>query len=118
MNIEEVREYLLSLPGVKETLFAEDWVNFSIGGKWFAVYWFNAPEQRIAVKIDPDEAIDLRDQFNGITPAYHLNKRHWSDLYLDSDLPDEEISRLRRGSYNLVLRKLPKALRQNYHELP
>ena len=34
MNVEEVREYCLSLPGTEEAMpYGEDWVVFRIGGK-------------------------------------------------------------------------------------
>jgi len=54
MNIEEAREYALSLPLAEESLFAEDWVQYKVCGKWFMLIWLNAPEQRVAVKCDPD----------------------------------------------------------------
>ena len=45
MNIEEVREYTLSLPGTTEDqAYGEDWVLFCIEGKIFQHIWLNAPE--------------------------------------------------------------------------
>jgi len=63
MNIEEAREYALSLPLAEESLFAEDWVQYRVCGKWFMLIWLNAPEQRVAVKCNPDLAVrDARAQ--------------------------------------------------------
>ena len=43
MNIEEVREYALSLPGTTEDqAYGEDWVLFRIEGKIFLHIWLNA----------------------------------------------------------------------------
>jgi len=112
MNIEEAREYALSLPLAEESMFAEDWVQYKVCGKWFMLIWLNAPEQRVAVKCDPDLATELRERYRGVEPAYHMNKRMWNDLYLNRDLPDEEIRRYICHSYNEVVKKLPKAVRE------
>ena len=54
MNIEEVRDYALSLGNVTEELFAENWISFRIAGKWFLLIQLDAPEPRIAVKLPPE----------------------------------------------------------------
>ena len=80
MNIEQVREFALSLhPEVTEELFAEQWISWRIGGKWFLLMQLDAPEPRVAVKLPPDEGLELRVQYDGIRPAYHMNKNHWSN---------------------------------------
>ena len=114
MNIEEVREYVLTLPHVKEALFAENWINYSIGGKWFMLMQLDAPEPRVAVKCDPDLVMELRSQFDGIEPAYHMNKRMWNDLYLQRDLNDEAIKKWILHSYHEVFNKLPKSKQKEY----
>lgn len=44
MNIEEVREFALSLPGTTEDqAYGEDWVLFRIEGKIFLHIWLYAP---------------------------------------------------------------------------
>lgn len=106
MNIEEVREYLLSLPNVEEVNpFSEDSeiIIYKIGGKWFAAYVFERPEY-LAVKCDPDRAVLLRDRFFAITPAWHFNKKHWNDLYF-GELPGDVVKQEIRHSYLTVIRK-------------
>lgn len=116
MNIEEVREYALSLRGAEESLFAEDWVQYRIEGKWFMLIWLDAPEPRVAVKCAPEQAIELREHYCGVEPAYHMNKRLWNDLYLERDLEDADIKHWIRHSYDEVVKKLPKKLRSKYTE--
>lgn len=109
MNIEDVRLYCLGLPFVTESLpFGEDVLVFKVGGKMFALIALPAEEQRIALKCDPEEAIRLRDQYEGVTPAWHMNKQHWNDIYLSRDLSSEKIQTLIRASYDLVWAKLSK----------
>lgn len=111
MNIEEVRDYALSLGNVTEELFAENWISFRIAGKWFLLIQLDAPEPRIAVKLPPEVGLALREEFDGVRPAYHMNKKHWNDLYLDM-LDDAFVREQILKSYNLVAAKLPKSIKQ------
>ena len=113
MNIEDVRQYALSLnEQVTEELFAEEWISWRIHGKWFLLMQLDAPEPRVAVKLPPEQAMDLRERYDGVTPAYHMNKQHWSDLYLDR-LDDLFVKKQIAASYNLVVSKLPKKTKEN-----
>ncbi len=110
MDIEAVREYALSLhPEVTEELFAEEWISWRIAGKWFLLMQLDAPEPRVAVKLTPETAIELRERYDGVRPAYHMNKKHWSDLYLN-ELDESFIKEQIRSSYQLVVNRLPKKL--------
>ena len=51
------------------------------------------------------EADFLRRAFEGVTPAYHMNKTHWNTVYLDSDVPREEIERMTLASFELTAKK-------------
>ncbi len=107
MDIEQVREYALSLsPQVTEELFAKQWISWRIRGKWFLLMQLDAPEPRVAVKLPPDQALELRERYDGVRPAYHMNKVHWSDLYLN-DLNDDLVRQLILTSYHLVAPKVP-----------
>ena len=121
MNIEQVREYALSLPGVTEDqAFGEDILNFRLEGKIFVCLWLGVGKydmknggSRIALKLPPDRNTELREQFSAVTPAYHWNKTHWSDVYYEQ-LDDEFVAGLIRESYHLIASKLPKAIRSKY----
>lgn len=108
MNIEEVRQYALGLGAdVTEELFAGQWISWRIGGKWFLLMQLDAPEPRVAVKLPPGVATELRERYDGIRPAYHMNKTHWSDLYLEL-LDENLVKELIQASYELVASKRPK----------
>lgn len=108
MNIEDVREYTLSLNAdITEELFAEQWIVWRIGGKWFLLMQLDAPEPHIAVKLPPDVGMELREHYEGVRPAYHMNKTHWNDLYLDL-LDDDLVKQQIKTSFDLVRGKLPK----------
>ena len=114
MNIEELRDYALSLPGVTEGIFMDEIVDFRVEGKWFMLYWCWALEPLVAVKCDPETAIELRERYRAVEPAYHMNKRLWNDIYLTRDMPGDEIKHWVRHSYEQVIAKFPKSLKSKY----
>lgn len=78
--------------------------------KWYAVF-FNLPKNRLGKfdKIETDiidihinekdlELIDNKSVF----PAYHMNKKHWLTICLDSSVPTEKIWALMQTSYDLA----------------
>lgn len=79
MNYEDLRDYCLSLKGVTEHFpFDEFSLVMKVQGKMFALLPLDNPETQIALKCDPERAIQLRDEFPAITAAYHFNKKHWN----------------------------------------
>ena len=121
MNIEQVRDYALSLKGVTEDQpFGDDNITFRIAGKIFMCLWLGdnnleseSYQPRFAIKLSPERNEELRAQNTAVTPAWHWNKKHWSDIFYSS-LPDELVMAWIQESYLLVVSKLPKAIRQYY----
>src|SRR3972149_1870482 len=113
MNIETLREYCLSKPGVTESFpFGEDALVFKVLGKMFALMLLNQ-ELTINLKCDPERAIELREKHPAIIPGYHMNKKHWNTLNVDGSLTENQILELIDHSYNLVFESLPKKVREN-----
>ncbi len=121
MNIEQVRDFTLSLSGVTEDqAFGDDILNFRLEGKIFVCLWLGGGRydrkdgvSRIALKLLPERNVELREQFSAVTPAYHWNKKHWSDVYYE-EMDETIVEGLIRESYQLVASKLPKAIRSKY----
>ena len=111
MTIESVRDYCLSLPMATEDFpFDETTLVFRVLGKIFAMVDLDDTEWFV-LKCDPDYALELRDRHTEIAPAYHMNKKHWNQLNLFGMLPDELVQSLIRHSYNLVVSKLPRKVK-------
>ncbi len=119
MNIESFRSYCLSLPGVEETM---PWATgrnehdrgllcFSVAGKWFCVVHVDEFDFCL-LKCPPERAVELREDYEGIRPGWHMNKRHWNSVYFNSDVPDEEIRSLVRLAYETVVASLPRKARE------
>lgn len=111
MDIETLREYCLTFADVEETFpFDDVSLVFKVKGKMFLLLPLDAPEW-VSMKCDPERAIDLRERYAGVAPAWHFNKKHWNQVSLSSDVPDSLIKELVRHSYELVRAKLPKQMR-------
>ena len=113
MNIEQYRMFCLSLPGATEDLpFDENTLCFKVMGKIFSICDIDAFES-INLKCDPIKAIELRETYpDDVIPGYHMNKKHWNTVMMDSNLPDKLIEEWITDSYNLVVAKLPKKSRE------
>ena len=68
--------------------------------------------------MEENDACELRAEYEGIRPAWHMNKRHWSDVYFNQDVPDDLIRQLVRNSYDLILAKLTKRERDMLNDTP
>ncbi len=114
MNMNKpLHNYLLKLPNaVLDYPFGADIHVYKVEEKVFAIYFKDASSEYINLKCDPEKAQQLRSIFNEITPGYHMNKKHWNTIDLTSDLPMSEIFRHIDHSYDLVVKKLPKAVKQ------
>ena len=111
MTLADFREHCARFPGFTEDLpFDENTLAFRVGGKIFALMDVDLFES-VNLKCDPERAIDLREEYAGIIPGYHMNKAHWNTVACDGSVPDPLLLELARHSYDLVRASLPKKLR-------
>lgn len=112
MNIERLRDYCLTKPGVTESFpFGDTTLVFKVGGKVFLLADTEQQPLTIAVKCDPEKAVELRDQYDAVQPGYHLNKKHWNSITTGSGLRDTDVYAWIDHSYDLVYSGLPKMIR-------
>lgn len=107
MNIEEYRDFCLSLKGCEEsTPFGPDVLVFKVGGKMFSLCDLKSFE-RINLKCDPDRALELREKFPEVSPGYHMNKTHWNSVDPRGNLSNKQIRDWTIDSYRLIVLSLP-----------
>src|SRR6266852_2199592 len=110
MELSDFREYCLSKPGaVEETPFGPDTLVFKVGGKIFALAALDQVPTTVNLKCEPDLALDLRDRYQQVTPGYHMNKKHWNTVEIESGIPITELRKMIDHSYELVIERLPKS---------
>ena len=118
MDLAEFREYCLTKPGAREeTPFGSDVLVFKVGGKMFALAALDEVPTTVNLKCDPDLALDLRDRYEQVRPGYHMNKKHWNTVEIDTGIPDVELRKMIDHSYELVVKSLPKPARANQRRL-
>jgi len=62
----------------------------------------------INIKCDPEKAVELREEYEAVTPGYHMNKQHWNTVMLENSIPDKILFSWIDDSYNLIFEGLPK----------
>lgn len=111
MTPDELRELCLGLPQAIETFpFGEETSVFRTSGneKIFALSDLSSEPLRISVKIDPQDALALREEYPAITPGYHLNKKHWVTVIIGG-VPEDLVEQVVRDSHALVRPKVPRS---------
>jgi predicted DNA-binding protein (MmcQ/YjbR family) len=118
MNVEEFREYCLSKKGVEESFpFGEETLVFKVMGKLFALTNLNWDRFSVNLKCNPERALELRERHSQIIPGYHMNKKHWNTIEFETGLDHELLLELIDHSYDLVVQKMPKKLREELDQL-
>ncbi len=113
MDIEQLREYCLGRPGVEETLpFGPDVLVFKVMGKAFLLCPLDTDGLQFNVKCNPDQAVELREQYACVLPGYHMNKKHWNTIVVDGSVPAKLLKAWIDHSYELVVNGLPLKAKQ------
>jgi predicted DNA-binding protein (MmcQ/YjbR family) len=109
MDLAQFRECCLSKPGATEgTPFGPTVLVFKVGGKMFALAALDEVPTTVNLKCDPDLALELRDRYEQVMPGYHMNKKHWNTVEIESGIPNPELRKMIDHSYDLVAKSLPK----------
>jgi predicted DNA-binding protein (MmcQ/YjbR family) len=117
MNIESFREYCIQKAGVTEHFpFDETTLVFKVMGKMFALTDIEAPFA-LALKCDPERAVELREAYPAVKPGWHMNKTHWNTVMVDGSLTDHLLKELIDHSYDLIVAGLRKKDRQRLQSL-
>lgn len=110
MNIEELRDYCLSLPGAEEKMPFEGFfhnheslLTFQIGGHIFCMADINSKPMECTIKLSSTEEIEtLKEKYKAVGKPYNFSPTHWVSLTADKDIPDSEIYSLVKQSYDII----------------
>ncbi len=117
MDREKMLAYCRALPAATEEFpFGPETAVFKVGGKMFALCDLTGDPPSVGVKCEPGLAVHLRATYAAVQPGYHLNKKHWNTVTLDSSIPDDELAEMVRDSHALVLAGLSKRERERLAE--
>ncbi len=118
MDFGEFRTYCLAKSGVTEDYpFDQTHAWLKVMGKLFAIsnldpFTFKGEVVQsfysINLKCEPERAIQLREEYDFVTPGWHMNKKHWNTV-ITEHAPEKLLLELIDHSYDLVTSKLTKA---------
>lgn len=112
MDSESVRAFCLSFPHATENVQWGNDLVFKIAGKMFAVMALEGPVKYImSFKCTEEKFNELIEQ-EGMDPAPYMARNKWVAIERFDVLSDKELKSLLRKSYDLVVEKLPKRVRE------
>jgi predicted DNA-binding protein (MmcQ/YjbR family) len=113
MTRDDVLELCAGLPGaVEDYPFGDGVAVYKIEGRMFALVSLEGSPGSVSLKCDPGLALEWRARYPAVSPGYHLNKRHWNSVELDGSVDDIELQEMIDHSYDLIVRRLPRAVRE------
>lgn len=119
---EEALEYGLSFPGTyQDAPFRDDnWQLVRVKGSKKAFLWIYEREGKINlnVKADPEWRDFWRSAYEAVIPGWHQNKEHWNTIILDGSIPEKDIRRMIKESYDLVTDSPSKRIYEAVKRIP
>lgn len=111
MNIEEFRDYCLSMDGVTEKTpfgkFARRYDSILVFYIFDHMFCFVDMDDftSVTVKSTPEEVDEIRMYHSSVSNPLNQSLRHWIQLNLNGDISDSEIYSLVRRAYDIVKAK-------------
>lgn len=117
MTSSELLQYCMAKSGAEQSVHS-DWkaTQIKVADVLFAMVKEVDDRPAASLKTSPELAELLRQQHGDVRPSRHLNKAHWSTIYLDGSLPDSQIYYLVDASYQQALGMLPEQVRQQFQQ--
>src|SRR5208283_1117435 len=112
MNVDWLRELCLSFPHATEQIQWGSDLLFKVGGKMFAATPLEPARVCLSFKASPESFAELTERPN-IIPAPYLARAQWVALETKEALPSDELAPLLRESYDMVVAKLPRKIRDS-----
>jgi predicted DNA-binding protein (MmcQ/YjbR family) len=108
MDLETIRKYCLEKKNARESFpFGETTLVFKVSGKMFLLMGLDNRPLQFNVKCDPELAVELRESYSSVIPAFHMNKTHWNTVIVNGQLNAKQIRDMIDVSYALVVKSLP-----------
>lgn len=107
MNKQDIINFCLTLPNTFEDRpFSEDHESVVMkhvdNKKWFALIMNVRGKLYLNIKTNPEYSELLRNSYEYIVPAYHMNKQHWNTIIVSNNVDISLVEELIEQSYNLT----------------
>ena len=103
MNIREIEQYIITLPGVIKS-YSEDrkLAIYEYEDEMFAIIEVGKSPVRISLRCDKRLSDLLKAEYDEVMAGHKLNKNKWITIVLSGQLSDQEIKDLIFLSYQLA----------------
>ena len=108
MNLESLREYCISLPGVTEDVKWEDNLCFCVGDKIFTMAVLTQTGT-LCFKVTPEEYAELIETENFVSAPY-LGRAKWVFMNDFNSISGDELKEWVSKSYEIIKSKLTKRI--------
>ena len=107
MDRKEIFKYIKEKYNIKPEYLWEDTPDFAVfrhqkSRKWFGIIMNVNGEEYFNVKTDPNYSDLLRNSYDYIIPAYHMNKEHWNTIIVSSKIDKDLFFELLEQSFELT----------------
>ena len=107
MHKEEIIKYCLTLPNTfADCPFSNNMESITMkhknNKKWFALIMRVRGELYLNIKTNPDYSDLLRNSYEYIIPAYHMNKELWNTVIVSRDVDVKLVKEIIKQSYELT----------------
>lgn len=113
MTLNEIESFCRGLPGCEVRYPFEsnpELRAWCLGKKMFAWTITSSVPIVVQLKANPELISTLIESYEGMTPGYHMNKRHW--ISVDANMCEESMLRdLLEDAHALIANALPRAER-------
>lgn len=113
LNKDEIINFGLELPNTYEDYpFPNDMYTVTLkhkeNNKWFVLIMNIHNKMYVNVKTNPEYSELLRNTYEYIIPAYHMNKQHWNTIIVNENIDEKLVYELIEESYYLTKNALVK----------
>lgn len=108
MDVEEFRDFCLSLSGSSEKMPFERFLRgrssilaFYVRGHIFCYFDLDRFD-RCTLKCAPERIDELKDRYEAVGPPYNGDRRSWVSVRFNDDMPDGVLKELVRDAHRIV----------------
>ncbi|MCX7880668.1 MAG: MmcQ/YjbR family DNA-binding protein [Ignavibacteria bacterium] len=109
MDVAILINHCLSKPYTYDDFpFDETTLVFKVFDKMFALFDLSSIPIKLNLKLKPHEVVSYVENYQFISPGYHMNKKHWITVSLVDTISETFVKELIDKSFIEVVKKLPK----------
>ena len=86
--------------------------------KTFALIYDKDGYVWINVKCDPEWREFWREAYDAVIPGYHQNKKYWNTIILDGTIPEKDIKKMIKESYDIITDSPTKRIYEAVKQIP